>query len=257
VHCGKLYTEGKSDGWLRLEYFVEPPPFLKNEIQLAKAYEDGDDTLWIEGTIDNLPPAGYIWVCDHWMQYQCYAQVRFDGPGRIDVQQSVAWIDAEAGIDAALGAGRPGIDAQEGVDLGLGIPCGVHTVLSNLSPDCNSVAGEDRYDIGVPIELGVSARKQADFELLFNTALMHAYQSQMGSCTSRQDRSTAFELMQLYKELVDDGMKRMYRPRTIKRNVKRFDDSSNRAYYGKDYYGGGRSKHSGRHLAQRQAVCCR
>jgi len=249
LSCGNLVTDGSISGKIKLEYRVEQPPVLREPVELSSPYQPGDRTIWIEGKIDNLPPAGYVKVCDTWVSYQCYAEIRYDGPELFDVTKSEAWLNPGELISEEIISKQPLLDGS-GDDIDEGIACGVHTVLSSVDPHCISRASLDYYPVGTRVSMGYAAGSSSDYNYLFNLAMLEAYRTRMTSCNSGTERDVAYSLIQYYTDEVNRS-ERMAGTQAEVRVV--LDYWKPRS---KEYYGGDNRTSSRRYIAGGEAVCC-
>ncbi len=190
LRCGKLVTDGRISGRVRLTIYARNPDFGKDSLSLAKTMLADSDELWISGRVENLPPTGWVKVCSEWMQYLCWEHREIPQPDRIQVDEKP--FDPVAGVDA----NNPpawGVDPSMGFSASEA-PCGTHTVLHGLRRRCNAV-GEDNYAPGTPIELGLALPDSVTLEYLQDKILANSYRSLATGCTSGEDRQFYLQMM--------------------------------------------------------------
>lgn len=199
VRCGKLVTDGRISGHLRLTIFARNPDFGLDGLSLAKTMLLGDDSLWLEGRIDGLPPTGWVKVCNEWLQYLCLEHSETPKPDMIAI--NAAPYDPADGVTAEWG-----VDPAKGFASGEA-PCGVHTVLRGLRRRCNN-QGMDSYAPGTTVELGLALQDAASMEYLQDRILANAYRSLAAGCASIEDRQFYLQLMADSDARADKAMQR-------------------------------------------------
>lgn len=190
IRCGKLVTDGRISGRLRLTIYARNPEFSRTPLTLAKTMMSTDDELWISGRVDNLPPTGWVKVCSEWIQYLCLEHREIPKPDMIAVNDKP--------VDPVVGL--PGEETFSwGVDPSVGFlaseaPCGTHTVLHGLRRRCNA-AGDDNYAPGTTVELGLALQDSITLDFLQNKILANSYRSLAAGCTSGEDRQFYLQMM--------------------------------------------------------------
>jgi hypothetical protein len=203
IRCGKLVTDGRTSGRLRLTIYARNPDFGRESLSLAKTMLAADDELWISGRVENLPPIGWVKVCGEWMQYLCWEHREIPQPIVIQVNEKP--YDPVAGVDAD-GPPAWGVDPAGGF-LASEAPCGTHTVLHGLRRRCNAV-GEDNYAPGTPIELGLALPDSVTLDYLQDKILANSYRSLAAGCTSGEDRQFYLQMMADSDARADKALRR-------------------------------------------------
>jgi len=210
--CGKLTTNGRVEGRLKIEYRVPNPPIQWRKLELSSTYEEGYRTIWIEGRIENLPPAGYLKVCDHWVSYQCHAQVAITEDNLFESVSSEAWLNPDEVIESDL-ISRSG-QIYDGVsEIKIGPPCGIHTVLHEVEEICSSVHRSHYYSIGTEVEFGVGASDTGLMSYLSDLTMVAAYEARVTECATDTERESAFTMISYYREKAAAAAKRVPRRR--------------------------------------------
>ena len=217
VRCGKLITDGRSSGYLRLTIYARNPEFSRDPLVLARTMLAGDSELWINGRVDNLPPMGWVKVCGEWMQYLCYEHRDIPQPDMIKVDDKP--------FDPSAGLPGEGVIAW-GVDPAIGFlaseaPCGTHTVLQSLRRRCNAIGG-DNYAPGTEIQLGLALQDSITLDFLQNKILANSYRSLAAGCTSGEDRQFYLQMMADSDARAADALRRRKPNRPIIRHRDQF-----------------------------------
>ena len=190
VRCGKLVTDGTISGQLRLTIYAQNPTFSTSSLSLAKTMLADDADLWIEGRIENLPPIGWVKVCNEWTQYLCFEHREAPKPDTIAINAApVDPINGLPGEESFVW----GVDPAAGFSSGEA-PCGTHTVLHGLNRRCNA-QGSDNYAPGTPVELGVAIDDPISLSYVQEKILSNSYRSLAASCVSGEDRQFYLQMM--------------------------------------------------------------
>lgn len=220
IDCGKLRLADRYlSGRLKITYMARNPSPSSTELRLArslKADAVGTDTdLWLQGRVNNLPPAGYVKVCGEWIRYQCWAheypasevvpaEVQFDPAVPVAVEVEHLY-DANALLDASKPVAVTSVpapsylrDPNDPIRVEIAPP-GVHTRLMNVSRNCNQVA-TGTYEAGTVVELGFAADSMQAFDVLSYAILANAYRSLMSACRGDKERQIAFDMMRWYSQ---------------------------------------------------------
>lgn len=203
IRCGKLVTDGRISGALRLTIYARNPQFGKEPLTLAKTMLAGDDELWITGRVENLPPTGWVKVCSEWMQYFCWEHRDIPKPDTIQVDEKP--FDPVAGVSAE-NAPAWGVDPSVGFSASEA-PCGTHTVLHGLRRRCNAV-GDDNYAPGTTVELGLALQDSITLDFLQNKILANSYRTLAAGCTSGEDRQFYLQMMADSDARASDALRR-------------------------------------------------
>lgn len=210
MRCGKLVTDGQASGALRLTIYAPNPEFGRDALSLAKTMLADDTDLWLEGRVENLPPVGWVKVCNEWMQYLCVEHREAPKPDTIAINA--------APINPATGL--PGEETFAwGVDPAVGFasgeaPCGVHTVLHGLRRRCNAV-GYDNYAPGTVVELGLALQDMSSLDYLQDRILANSYRILAASCVSGEDRQFYLQMMADSDARATDALRRRKPVKTI------------------------------------------
>lgn len=209
IRCGKLITDGHVEGRVRLMAYTDNAPQQFPDLLLAKDFLIDDTEIWIQGRVENLPPFGWLKVCDEWIKYQCWEQAEYPYPDEFDVTLQDAWIDGD--IDPEIGTEQPGIDPEDGLAVA-DVTCGVNTVLYAVERRCNN-SPIDAYPQGVEVEIGMAAPNHQAFAILLNDAIANAYRLRMSTCTSPRDREFFASLWVEYKAVAQESWQGFRNPR--------------------------------------------
>lgn len=214
VICGKILTDGIIAGRVKLEYRVPNPPIQWRKLDLSATYEEGDETIWLKGRIENLPPAGYLKIYDHWVSYQCYAQVAVGETNLFDAYEAEAFLDSEEVIFSDIER-RSGLVYDAAPEIEVGPPCGIHTVLHEVQEVCPSIHRQEFYPIGTEVEFGIAANNTGTISYLLDLAMVAAYEARVTTCSTDIERDTAFTMISYYQEKAERGARQL--PKRIKR----------------------------------------
>lgn len=194
LDCGTLRIDEHLRGTLRLQLYAENPLIPTEAVHLARALVIGDDELWIEGRINNMPPFGYLRVCDEWVKYLCWEQREAPCPEEWDVRLEQAWVDPVAGVEETA---IPGIDPEVGLSVAEATP-GVHTVFYGIDRLCNIIP-RDSYPQGTEVEIGLSFPNLQALSGLRDTALSNLYRGRLNTCTSARERDFYSQMFAEYR----------------------------------------------------------